>query len=139
MMSRVHFGDVFAAGREIPAILGSILLVEPNAELRESRRLLLGSLEHPVLAVCSYAEVCELPTDGNCRLVAIDVQPSEHEAARIAMHVRRHCPYARILLLGPAPEGFEDALYDDAVSAYCNPAGVVDAASRLLAEPVWQL
>jgi len=120
----------------IPSDLSSILLVEPNPELRDSRRLLLGSLRHPVLAVSAYLEVCALPADSNCALVAIDLTPNEHEAFRIATHARRTWPKAKILLLGQPSGDFDDPLYDDAVSPCCNPSGIVECANKLLRERV---
>ncbi len=62
----------------LPLDLSSILLVEADPELRDSRRLLLSTLHHPVLAVGAYVDVCRLPPDSNCCLVAIDLTPSEH-------------------------------------------------------------
>jgi hypothetical protein len=116
----------------IPLNLSSILLVEADQELRGSRRLLLGVLEHPVLAVSGYAEVCALPPDNNCCLVAIDISPSEHEANRIAGHVRRIWPKAKILLLGTPSGAFDDPLYDDVIDPSYNPSGVVNSAKHLL-------
>ena len=120
----------------VPLDLSSILLVEPNPELRDSRRLLLGVLQHPVLAVSAYPEVCALPADSNCALVAIDLTPNEHEAFRVATHARRTWPRAKILLLGHPSEHFDDPLYDDAVNPCCNPSGIVDCANKLLRERV---
>ena len=115
----------------VPLSLASILLFEVDPELRSTRHLLLSSLEHPVLAICSYAEVIKLSAESNCRLVVIGVTPNEHEAVRIACHVRREWPAAKILLLGQA-SAFDDPLYDESVMPAGNPAGVVEAARRLL-------
>lgn len=112
--------------------LGSILLVESDPELRDARRLLLGVLQHPVFAVGGYLDVCRLPTDSNCCLVAVDINPSEHEALRIALHVRQTWPGAKILLLGSPSQNFDDPLYDESVRPSCNPAGVIETAKRLL-------
>ena len=116
----------------VPLALSSILLVEADPELRDSRRLLLSSIQHPVLAVSAYSEVCSLPADSNCCLVAIDICPNEHEAVRIAMHIRRTWPNAKILLLGNPSDEFDDPLYDDSVSPSYNPSGVVESADKLL-------
>jgi len=116
----------------VPLNLSSILLVESDQELRDSRRLLLSALRHPVLAVSAYTEVCALPADSNCGLIAIDICPDEHEASRIAVHARRTWPTAKILLLGHPSADFDDPLYDDAVSPYCNPSGIVESADKLL-------
>jgi hypothetical protein len=116
----------------IPLDLSSILLVEQDPELRDSRRILLGCLEHPVLAVGAYQDVCQLPRDSNCCLVAVDLSPNEHEARRIATHARLMWPGAKILLLGQPSMEFGDPLYDDSVSPSCNPSGVVETAKRLL-------
>jgi hypothetical protein len=116
----------------VPLSLSSILLVEADPELRDSRRLLLSSLKHPVLAVSAYSEVSGLPADSNCCLVAIDICPHEHEAARIARYTRKTWPNAKILLLGHPSDEFDDPLYDDAVSPSYNPSGVVESANKLL-------
>lgn len=115
-----------------PSNLSSILLVVPDQELRDSRRMLLGLLRHPVLAVSAYVDVCALPVDSNCLLVAIDMTFDESESLRIALHARRTWPRAKILLLGRPSEGFDDPLYDDAVDPSCNPSGIIDSAKTLL-------
>jgi hypothetical protein len=122
----------------VPLNLSSILLVESDPELRDSRRLLLSALRHPVLAVGAYTEVCALPADSNCGLVAIDIRPNEHEAARIAVYARRTWPRAKILLLGHPSDDFDDPLYDDAVSPSFNPSGIVESADKLLRARVWR-
>jgi hypothetical protein len=122
----------------VPLNLSSILLVESDPELRDSRRLLLSALRHPVLAVSAYTEVCALPADSNCGLVAIGICPNEHEASRIAVHARRTWPKAKILLLGHPSDDFDDPLYDDAVSPFCNLSGIVEAADKLLRVRVWR-
>jgi DNA-binding NtrC family response regulator len=122
----------------VPLNLSSILLVEPDPELRDSRRLLLSALRHPVLAVSAYTEVCALPADSNCGLVAIDICPNEYEASRIAAHARRTWPNAKILLLGHPSDDFDDPLYDDAVSPFCNPSGIVESAHKLLRVREWR-
>jgi hypothetical protein len=120
------------ASSGLPLNLSSILLVGADAELRDNRRLLLSALHHPVLAVGGYADVCRLPSDSNCCLVAIDLTPSEHEAARIAIHIRQTWPNAKTLLLGHPSDHFDDPLYDDAVDPCFNPSHFVEAARLLL-------
>jgi hypothetical protein len=115
-----------------PLSLSSILLVEPDPHIPDSRRLLLGALRHPVLAVSAYTDVCALPGDSNCALVAIGIATNECEASRIAVHARRTWPTAKILLLGSPSENFDDPLYDDAVNPSCNPSGIVESADKLL-------
>ena len=121
----------------VPLNLSSILLVESDPELRDSRRLLLSALRHPVLAVSAYTEVCALPADSNCGLVAIDICPNEHEASRIAVHARRTWPKAKILLLGHPSDEFDDPLYDEAVNPTFNPSGIVESVDKLLRARVW--
>jgi hypothetical protein len=121
-----------SSGKDVPLNLSSILLVGADAELRDNRRLLLSTLDHPVLAIGAYEDVCRLPADSNCCLVAIDLTPSEHEAARIAVHVRRTWPNARILLLGHPSNQFDDPLYDDAVDPCFNPSHFIETARVLL-------
>jgi hypothetical protein len=120
------------ASSGVPLNLSSILLVGVDAALWDNRRLLLSALDHPILAVGGYVDVCRLPSDSNCRLVAIDVSPSEHEAARIAIHIRRTWPNAKILLLGHPADHFDDPLYDYAVDPRFNPSHFVETARLLL-------
>ncbi len=115
-----------------PLELASILLVEADPGLRSSRRMVMDSLEHPVLAVAGYQDVSSLPSDSNCCLVAVDLRPSKHEARRIAMHVRKTWPGAKILLIGQPSCDFDDPLYDESVKTQWSPLAVVDAARRLL-------
>jgi len=115
-----------------PPELASVLLVEADPELRSSRGLLLGSLQHPVLAVSGYREVCCLPPDSNCRLVVIDLRPSEREAQRIANHIRRIWPATKILLFGMPSQDFDDPLYDDSVESVWNPSVIIKKALRLI-------
>ncbi len=116
----------------LPADLTSILLVEADPELRHSRRMLLASLEHPVLAVASYHDLSTLPADSNCCLVAIDLCPYEHEARKIATYVRRIWPTAKILLFGEPSLRFEDWLYYDSVRTSWSPLSVVRSARSLI-------
>jgi hypothetical protein len=116
----------------VPPELASVLLVESDPEIRSSGRLLLGSMQHPVLAVSGYREVCCLPADSNCRLVVIGLRPSEREAQRVANHVRRIWPAAKILLFGLPSQNFDDPLYDDSVDALWNPSAVIKTALRLI-------
>jgi hypothetical protein len=122
----------------VPLNLSSILLVESDPELRDSTRLLLSALRHPVLAVSTYTEVYALPADSNCGLVAINICPNEYEASRIAVHARRTWPKAKILLLGHPSADFDDPLYDAAVKPSCNPSGIVESADKLLRARVWR-
>lgn len=121
-----------------PSSRSPVLLIEPCHELLESRRLILGLLSQSVVAVSSSAELCGLLHHHTFSHVVIDTAtkaPAVDEvkqATRITGEVRKSWPAAKILLLGPAPPGLEDHLYDDAVDACCNPAGLVAAARRLL-------
>lgn len=121
----------------VPSHLSSILLVEPDTDLRDSRRLLLSVLQHPVLAVSAFGELCKSPADSNCGLVAVGINAGEHEVLRIAVHTRRTWPNAKILLLGNLSGDFDDPLYDDAVSSSCNPSRIVESAGKLLRARKW--
>ena len=110
----------------------NILLVEQSAELLESRRLVLGLLKHPVVALAPYEALHKQYCDGSYCLVALDPRTAGENTAPIAAHVRKSWPTAKILLLGPVPPHLADYLYDDTVDACCNPAGVISSAQRLL-------
>jgi hypothetical protein len=140
-LQRVHWGfsmlkrpqrESRFASSGLPLNLGSILLVGTDAALRNTRGLLLSALHHPVLVVGGYAEVCRLPSDSNRYFMAIDLTPSEHKAARIAIRIRPTLPNAKIPLLGRPSDHFDDPLYDDAVDSCFNPSHFVEAARLLL-------
>jgi hypothetical protein len=112
--------------------LGSILLVEGEPVLRESRAHLLSTLDRPVLTVSSYREVYRLPDSTSIRLAAISLLPSEAEAQQVAAYVRTQWNSARILLLGTLRGEFDDPLYDEIVYPGFNPSGLLEASRRLL-------
>ncbi len=73
-----------------------------------------------------------MPADDNCCLVAIDLHPNEHEAKRVALHVRRTWPTAKILLFGEPSQVFDDWLYDESVRAPWSPLTVMRSARELI-------
>lgn len=110
----------------------SVLFVDADPELRDSRRLLLSSLHLPVHTVESYAEVFQLPEPSHYNLVVLNIHPNERQASNVAEYVRRRWPQAKVLLLGDTCGSLPDPLYDDIVNPYCNPAGFVHSAQNLL-------
>jgi hypothetical protein len=111
---------------------GSILLVEADPLLGESRALLLSTLDLQVLRASSYYEMCKLSEAVTICLAAISLLPSEVEAQKVAAYVRRQWKSARILLLGTVKSDFDDPLYDEIVCPAFNPSGLVEASRRLL-------
>lgn len=117
-----------------PAILvgpvSSVLLVEKDDTLRDSRRLVLSRLHPGVQAVDSPVAVFNCAPDAAFRLVVIDM--SEPRAAeRVAFYARRRWPKAKILLLGTSCGQLDDFLYDDLVDPCCNTAGFLEVSRRL--------
>jgi hypothetical protein len=110
----------------------SVLLVEPDPELRDSRYLLLSCLRIPVLTVGSYAEVFQLLEPTCYSLIVLSIRSNERQASHVAEYMRRRWPTAKILLLGDTCGYLDDPLYDERVNACGNPSGVVKAAERLL-------
>jgi hypothetical protein len=113
---------------------GSILLVEADPILRESRALLLSTLNLPVLKASSYYDTCKLTESVTISLAAISLLPSEAEARNVAAYVRRQWNSARILLLGTPKAEFDDPLYDEIVCPGFNPSGLLEASRRLLSD-----
>lgn len=111
---------------------GAILVVEADPILRESRALLLATLNLPVLRASGYGDMCRLPDSAQVSLAAISLLPSETEAHKVAAHVRRQWSLARILLMGTPKAEFDDPLYDEIVCPAFNPSGLLDASRRLL-------
>jgi hypothetical protein len=114
------------------AARGSILLVEPDKQLCQSRALLLSILNLPIQKASGYSEVCSIPTSAVFSIIAISLNPREVEAAKIATYARGQWAAAKILLLGRLTEDFDDPLYDEIVDPNFNPAALVEAAKRLL-------
>lgn len=112
--------------------LGSILLVEAEPVLRESRAQLLSTLKLPVLTASGYREVYRFPDSPSISLAAISLLPSEAEAQKLAAHVRTQWSSAKILLLGTLSGEFDDPLYDEIVYPGFNPSGLLEASRRLL-------
>ena len=111
---------------------GPILLVDTDPTLRHSRAMLLSTFNIPVQNVACYTDVWRLPDSAFFSLVAISLAPSEKEAAKVAEHIRRHWPAAKILLLGTLSTEFDDPLYDDIVDVSFNPSALIGASERLL-------
>ena len=114
------------------AARGSILLVEPDEQLRQSRALVLSILNLPIQQASGYSEVCSIPASTIFSIIAISLNQREVEAAKIATYARMQWAAAKILLLGRLMEDFDDPLYDEIVDPNFNPAALVEAARRLL-------
>jgi len=114
------------------AAMGSILLVEPNEQLRQSRALLLSILNLPIQTAVGYSEVCSISASGIFSIIAISLNPQQMEAAKIATYARRQWAAAKILLLGRLTGDFDDPLYDDIVDPSFNPSALVETTKRLL-------
>ncbi len=67
-------------------------------------------------AAVSYALLC---ASAGCSLLAAE-----------AYIIRKQWPFAKILVLGPAPHDLEDHLYDDTVAADCSAATLATALSN---------
>jgi hypothetical protein len=131
-MMRSHLSQINSHHVMRTPTLGAILLVEADLILRESRALLLSTLNLPVLKASSYCDTCRLPDSASISLAAISLLPCESEAQKVAAYVRRQWCSARILLLGTPKVEFDDPLYDEIVCPGFNPSGLLEASRRLL-------
>jgi hypothetical protein len=111
--------------------LEQALLVDLEHEGRDWRLFLLYSLHVGVHTVVSYTEVFHLNDAINFSLVVLNICPSDKRASDIASHVRRQWPGAKVLLIGTGCGCVEDALYDDIVDPFCNPAALIEVVQRL--------
>jgi DNA-binding NtrC family response regulator len=116
--------------------LEQALLVDLEHELRDSRLLLLSSLQVAVHSVASYTEVFHLNDAISFSLVVLNICPGDERASDIAAYVRRRWPRAKVLLLGTGCGCVEVLLYDEIVEPCCNPAELVEVAQHLLGT-VW--
>jgi hypothetical protein len=113
-------------------VLTTILVVEADYILRQSRALLLLTLDLPVQKAVGFSDVCELSASTNVGLVAIGLAPKQSDAEKIAAYVRKCWPNAKILLLGRLTDDFYDPLYDEIVDPSLNPSGVIEASRHLI-------
>lgn len=113
-------------------VLHSILLVDPDPELRESRRSLLSSIHLPTCAVSCSSEVFGMENEASYDLVAISMSAGANDVSYIAAYVRRRWPDAKILLLGDSCGDVDDPLYDEIVDPSFNPSGFTDVSRRLI-------
>jgi hypothetical protein len=114
-----------------PLTREAILLVESNPVLSESRTRLLLALNLPVLKASCYCEGCRLPKSTSIG-AAISLLPSEAETQKVAAHVRRQWPSAKVLPLGTLRAQFDDPRYDEIVYPGFNSSGLLEASRRLL-------
>lgn len=111
----------------------SILLVDANTDLRESRRLLLQSLSLTAVdAVPRFAEVIHLIPESSFDLIVIALDPNEVEAADVAEFARHYWNKAKILLLGTLTGEWDDWIYDEIVDPHWSPSILMEAARNLL-------
>ena len=109
-----------------------ILLVDPDPDLRDTRRALLTGLHSPVEAVGTSLEVFRLTPESSYGLVAISLMAGLSEVSHVALYVRHRWPEAKILLLGEICGGLDDPLYDERVNPPCNPSDLAEVSKRLL-------
>jgi hypothetical protein len=127
--SSIHHSSSDAPGSG----LHSSLLVDPDPDLRDTRRFLLAALNLPVEAVGCSSEVFGLIPESDYGLVAINLSVGLSEVSHVAAYVRQRWPDAKILLLGESCESLDDPLYDDRVNPFRDPSAFADASKRLLA------
>ena len=113
--------------------LHSIPLVDPDPDLRDTRRFLLAALNLPVEVVACSLEVFGLRPEPDYGLVVINLSVGLSEASHVATYVRYRWPNAKILLLGGSCESLDDPLYDDRVNPFSDSSASEDASKRLLA------
>ena len=111
----------------------TILLIEGDDELRESRLLLLSCISADVHIVNPVVAQVDLEPSNSVGLVVIPLI-AVSRTADIACLARRQWPRAKILLVGKSCEQLQDALYDEIVDACCNPVGFVEVSRRLLGQ-----
>jgi hypothetical protein len=113
--------------------LPSILVVDSDESLCQSRALLLANLGRPIHRAAGYPDVCSLSPTECFALVLISLLPSQHEAERIAAYARRQWPGAKLLLLGKLQGEFYDALYDEVLEPLFDPVALLQVSKLLLA------
>lgn len=123
--------QITAADSLLPVQAG-VLLVEPEVELCESRRLLLVKIAHCVDVVRGYKEVFSLHPGNGYNLIVLNARHNNQEARDVSEYVRRCWPAAKVLLVGEDCGCIDDPLYDEIVDATGNPPALMAALQRLL-------
>lgn len=96
-----------------PFTLG-LLLAEANAESLSRRSRLFSQAGYKVTAVSGYQEICALRVK-SIRIAVISNSLTSTYLRLTAQIVRRQWPLAHILIIGPASDVLDDALYEEAV------------------------
>lgn len=120
----------FSAVAKKPA---RILLIDADLTLHESHLMLLRSIPAIVNTLPSCADLY-LHEGNDYALVILVLHPESKKPAEAAHFVRHRWIGARILLLQGGSAVIDDWLYDERVDPHSNPATVLDAAIRLMAE-----
>ncbi len=105
--------------------LRTVLLVGQDPEMSSTRLYLLNALNVTVTIATGYSEACSRPERSSYSVVAIGMRAGFEEARKMALHVRRSWPNAKILLLGESTLDLDDPLYDDIVDPAFNSAALV--------------
>src|SRR5271165_6248014 len=90
-----------------------LLLMDGDAERRETRLALLAPLHSRVHTAANFLDVSSLPASTSYGLILLSVIENRIEMHRIAAYARRCWPDAKILLLGESAHSMEDYLYDE--------------------------
>jgi DNA-binding response OmpR family regulator len=98
----------------------TILLVDPDPSLLETRRLLLLSAGYSVQTACAARDVFAFQPEDEPEIVVLSDALGSVQLLAVAEYVRHRWPRARIVIIGKAGP-LEDQLYDETVDAPLNP------------------
>jgi DNA-binding NtrC family response regulator len=110
----------------------SVLLVDPEPDLLDTRCRLISCSHISVHAIGNYAQIYQLLELDGYNLIVLSLRPNEIQACHVAEYARRRWPKAKLLLLGESCGCLDDPLYDEIVNPCGNSAGFIEAAERLL-------
>jgi len=114
-----------------PTELSTVLLADPDLELRSYRELLLSRSHYTVVTASNYREVFDLRGESRFRLAVLSSNFGELALRAAAEFIRRRWPSTRILILGSARPVLDDSLYDEAVDCRFQPQELLSVLERL--------
>ena len=106
------------------------LLVDPDPQRLEARRMLLAGSGSSVERACTPCEVFGLDLEEHPQVTILSAALGAFQLQAVAEYVRHRWPHTKILVVGETEPHLEDHLYDDAVAEGFDPSEFVFAVKR---------
>ena len=115
----------------LDGVAGKIaLLVDPDPDLLETRKLLLSGCSDSVLTACTFGDVFDLQHGDEPHIAILGEALGPIQLPAVAVFIRHQWPRTRILVVGQAASFLEDQLYDENVTGRFGPEEFLAAVER---------